>query len=54
MVHYGFWNNQHFTSPDLPPKNYPECFQGNDIPIDGDAVARLVEFRLSLEEEADD
>jgi len=54
MVHYGFWNDQYFTSPELPPKSYPECFQGNDIPIDGRAVARLVESRLSLEEETDD
>jgi len=54
MVHYGFWNDRYFTSPELPPKGYPECFQGNDIPIDGDAVARLVESRLSLEEEMDD
>src|SRR5258706_4646429 len=54
MVHYGFWNDKYFTSPQLPPKGYPECFQGNAIPIDGDAVPRLVESRLSLDEETDD
>jgi hypothetical protein len=34
----------HFLSigPDLPGVNYPEGFQGNYIPIDGAAVARLL------------
>jgi len=54
MVHYGFWNDQSFTSPDVPKVNYPEGFQGNEIPIDGAAVARLCVQRLTLSEEADD
>jgi hypothetical protein len=33
---------------------YPEGFQGNEIPIDGELVAELVHKRLSLAEEADD
>jgi hypothetical protein len=43
-----------FTSPDVPPVDYPEGFQGNEIPIDGAAVARLCLERLTLSEEADD
>jgi len=54
MVHYGFWNDKYFTSPDVPPVNYPKGFQGNEIPIDGAAVARLCLERLTLSEEADD
>ncbi|KZT66543.1 hypothetical protein DAEQUDRAFT_730102 [Daedalea quercina L-15889] len=54
MVHYGFWNDRSFTRPDVPPVNYPEGFQGNSIPIDGAAVARLCHERLTLSEEADD
>ncbi|OCH84340.1 hypothetical protein OBBRIDRAFT_891849 [Obba rivulosa] len=54
MVHHGFWNDRHFTRPDVPPVNYPEGFQGNRIPIDGAAVARLCRERLTLAEEADD
>ena len=45
---------RHFTRPDVPPVAYPPGFQGNDIPIDGAAVARLVQERLTLAEEMDD
>ncbi|KIJ51221.1 hypothetical protein M422DRAFT_26647 [Sphaerobolus stellatus SS14] len=48
MKHYGVWGNQYFTAPDLPPIAYPEGFQGNEIPIDGEMVARLCHERLSL------
>lgn len=54
MVHFGFWGNSYFTGADVPPVAYPEGFQGNEIPIDGALVARLVHERLSLAEEADD
>ncbi|EPS95320.1 hypothetical protein FOMPIDRAFT_1043637 [Fomitopsis schrenkii] len=54
MVHYGFWYDRSFTRPDVPPVNYPEGFQGNSIPIDGAAVARLCHERLTLSDEADD
>jgi len=54
MVHYGFWGSRAFTSPDIPPVNYPEGFQGNAIPIDGTLVARICHERLSLVDEADD
>ncbi|KAF8588862.1 hypothetical protein K439DRAFT_1384034 [Ramaria rubella] len=48
MTHYGFWGNEYFTAPDLPPIDYPEGFQGEEIPLDGDIVARLCHERLSL------
>ncbi|KAK7441729.1 hypothetical protein VKT23_016392 [Stygiomarasmius scandens] len=54
MSHYGFWNSQHFTSPNFPLPAYPEGFQGNEIPIDGAAVARLCHDRLSMTFEVDD
>ncbi|KAG8723600.1 hypothetical protein FRC09_002622 [Ceratobasidium sp. 395] len=54
MTHYGFWGSDYFTSPNTPPVNYPEGFQGNEIPIDGEAVAKLVHHRLAMNEELDD
>ncbi|KAJ2934586.1 hypothetical protein H1R20_g2505, partial [Candolleomyces eurysporus] len=54
MVHYGFWNDEYFTSPALPLPQYVDGFQGNDIPIDADVVARLCVERLSLVSELDD
>ncbi len=44
----------HDYDADAPPVAYPEGFQGNEIPIDGEVVAQLVHRRLSLAEEADD
>jgi hypothetical protein len=43
-----------FTSPSLPEPKYVDGFQGNDIPLDGEAVARLCYDRLTLAEEVDD
>lgn len=37
-----------FTNPDLPPVQYPEGFQGNNIPLDGETVAKLCMERLQL------
>jgi len=54
MTHYGFWDSLAFTSPDLPLPSYPEGFQGNEIPLDGAAVAELCIQRLMLEAEVDD
>jgi len=54
MVHYGFWGSQSFTSPSLPEPKYVDGFQGNAIPLDGEAVARLCYDRLTLAEEVDD
>ena len=33
---------------------YPEKFQSNEIPLDGEKVAELIRYRLELDEEADD
>jgi hypothetical protein len=44
----------YFSGGEAPPVAYPEGFQGNEIPIDGELVAKLVHRRLSLAEEADD
>ena len=46
--------HSYFSGADVPPVAYPEGFQGNEIPIDGAVVAKLVHERLSLAEEADD
>jgi len=54
MTHYGFWGDSYFSGAEVPPVAYPEGFQGNEIPIDGELVAELVHKRLSLAEEADD
>ncbi|KIY43889.1 hypothetical protein FISHEDRAFT_52250 [Fistulina hepatica ATCC 64428] len=54
MIHYGFWGNEYFTSPDVPVQAYPEGFQGNSIPINGTLVAQLCIDRLTLLEEVDD
>ncbi|KAG2352962.1 hypothetical protein BDR07DRAFT_1435423, partial [Suillus spraguei] len=49
MVHYGFWGDQYFTSPETPEQAYPPGFQGTSIPIDGAVVARLCHERLLLQ-----
>jgi len=54
MAHYGLWGDSYFTGAGAPSVAYPEGFQGNEIPIDGEVVANLVHRRLSLAEEADD
>ncbi|KAJ7246408.1 hypothetical protein C8J57DRAFT_1360417 [Mycena rebaudengoi] len=54
MAHYGFWGSEAFTSPASPLPAYPEGFQGNSIPIDGEAVAELCIERLTIATEVDD
>ncbi|KIM64039.1 hypothetical protein SCLCIDRAFT_116178 [Scleroderma citrinum Foug A] len=39
ISYYGWWGNVSFTSENLPRRDYPDGFQGNEIPIDGKAVA---------------
>lgn len=43
MDHYSVWNDKYNTYPDVPGVGYPDGFQGNSIPVDGLAVARLIE-----------
>ncbi|GFZ43519.1 hypothetical protein JCM24511_01239 [Saitozyma sp. JCM 24511] len=47
--HYGVWDDTVFTAPDTPQIAYPEGFQGNEIPLNGKAVADLVVQRLVVE-----
>ncbi|KIK91684.1 hypothetical protein PAXRUDRAFT_617656 [Paxillus rubicundulus Ve08.2h10] len=54
MVHYGVWGDKTFTHPDTPPAAYPEGFQGNSIPVNGEVVARLCLERFGLSNTADD
>jgi len=54
MMHYGFWGSESFTSPHFPITKYPEGFQGNEIPINGEAVARLCVDRITLAVEPED
>ncbi|KAH0829221.1 hypothetical protein J3R83DRAFT_2785 [Lanmaoa asiatica] len=48
MVHYGIWDDKTFTNPEVPPVKYPEGFQGNSIPLNGEIVAKLCSERLQL------
>lgn len=49
IKYFGWWGNSSFAYPNVPEVNYPEGFQGNEIPIDGSAVAQLCEQRLVVE-----
>ncbi|KAI6116078.1 hypothetical protein F5141DRAFT_1100982 [Pisolithus sp. B1] len=51
MMYYGVWDNKTFTSAELPHVAYPEGFQGNSIPVDGSAIAKLCRERLSIKSE---
>lgn len=44
IKHYGVWEDQVFTSPDTPLFNYPEGFQGNEIPCS----ELILSFSLTL------
>ncbi|KAG8682950.1 hypothetical protein FRC11_014146 [Ceratobasidium sp. 423] len=35
-----------FTEPSLPGVKYPEGFQGNEIPVHGPFIAKLIEERI--------
>jgi len=54
LVSFSYYINSSFSGAEAPPVAYPEGFQGNEIPLDGEVVAQLVHRRLSLAEEADD
>ncbi|KAH9480331.1 hypothetical protein JR316_0006929 [Psilocybe cubensis] len=47
MRHFAFWKDRYRTYPDKPDVDYPEGFQGNFIPVDGAAVAQLIEDRIA-------
>lgn len=54
MRYYGWWGKEYFAHPLLPPVAYPDGFQGNDIPLDGKAVAQLCEQRLLVDKPTED
>jgi hypothetical protein len=41
IKHYGVWDDQVFTSPDIPPVAYPDGFQGNEIPLSKSSFSLL-------------
>ncbi|KAG8929799.1 hypothetical protein FRC01_003755 [Tulasnella sp. 417] len=46
MRHYGVWNDTYFTHPKEPRNAFPEGFQGNQIPVHGPSIAKLIEDRV--------
>ncbi|KDQ57663.1 hypothetical protein JAAARDRAFT_271495 [Jaapia argillacea MUCL 33604] len=44
--HFAVWNDTAHTWPDVPRVNYPEGFQGTEIPADGASIAKLIEDRI--------
>ncbi|KAG6830207.1 hypothetical protein H0H87_008886 [Tephrocybe sp. NHM501043] len=48
MTHYAVWNDRYMTHPDEPEVNYPEGFQGNEIPVVGETIVRLIEEHVDL------
>ncbi|EJT99480.1 hypothetical protein DACRYDRAFT_69179 [Dacryopinax primogenitus] len=48
IKHYGWHFDTYDQYPNIPPANhYPPGYQGTDMPIDGEAVAREIQKRLS-------
>ncbi|THU85121.1 hypothetical protein K435DRAFT_686234, partial [Dendrothele bispora CBS 962.96] len=46
MEWWGIWKDESFTHPHKPWVEYPEGFHGEDIPVNGDTAAKLVERRI--------
>jgi hypothetical protein len=47
LKHFGVWNDTYFGEPDVPGVDYPEEFQGTQIPVYGPTVAKLIEDRVA-------
>jgi hypothetical protein len=45
--HFGIWNDTYFGEPNMPNVDYPEGFQGIEIPVYGPTVAKLIEDRVA-------
>lgn len=43
---YSFTLERYFTGPNEPRVEYPDGFQGNEIPVFGPMVAQLIEDRV--------
>lgn len=48
MRHFAVWNDTWHTLPNKPKVNYPEGFQGPNIPAYGPKIAELIEGRVDL------
>ncbi|EGN99971.1 hypothetical protein SERLA73DRAFT_53149 [Serpula lacrymans var. lacrymans S7.3] len=46
MQHFAVWNDTYYTKGDTPRVAYPEGFQGEQIPVYGPTVAKIVEDRV--------
>ncbi|TFK54523.1 hypothetical protein OE88DRAFT_1655227 [Heliocybe sulcata] len=44
--HFAVWNDTAYTWPNHPGVDYPEGFQGTEIPVHGPSVAKLIEDRI--------
>ncbi|KAG8853752.1 hypothetical protein FRB96_008006 [Tulasnella sp. 330] len=44
--HFAIWNDTAYTHPNAPKVDYPEGFQGDQIPAHGPSIARLIQDRV--------
>jgi len=47
MTHITVWNDTYIAYRDKPAVNYPDCFQGKQIPVHGPIIAKVIEDRVS-------
>ncbi|KAF8913029.1 hypothetical protein CPB84DRAFT_1811992 [Gymnopilus junonius] len=47
MRHYAVWNDTYHSHHDKPNVDYPEGFQGDEIPVHGPRIAQLIEDRVN-------
>ncbi|KAI8975904.1 hypothetical protein BD414DRAFT_423543 [Trametes punicea] len=47
MRHFAIWNDTYRTMPNKPDVNYPEGFQGTEIPVHAPTVVRVIEERIA-------
>ncbi|KIM91997.1 hypothetical protein PILCRDRAFT_94163 [Piloderma croceum F 1598] len=47
MKHFGIWNDTYFGERNMPNVDYPDGFQGTQIPVFGPTVAKLIEDRVA-------
>jgi len=47
MRHFAVWNDTYRTVPNKPDPNYPEGFQGTQIPVYAPTVTQIIEDRVA-------
>ncbi|KAI0633648.1 hypothetical protein C8Q77DRAFT_1271579 [Trametes polyzona] len=47
MRHFAIWNDTYHTHPNEPQVNYPEGFQGTEIPVYAPTVVKVIEERIA-------